>query len=81
MKKLLMYRLSVIAVPAGGGLTSALTFLTTPGAITKGAREARDWCATAVAAIRAAREPNPWKGSTDEEIAGELLRRIEEKKR
>lgn len=79
MKKFVIRRMSVMAVPAGEGLSSAIEFLMKPGALGSGFKQAMEWCDAAIAAIRGAGEPNPWKNATEEEIAGELVRRIEAK--
>ncbi len=42
--------------------------------------EAAKRCNAYVAAMRAACEPNPFKNATDEEIAGEIVRRLVEKR-
>jgi hypothetical protein len=81
VKKLIIHKMSVDAVPAGGGIGDALKFLTTPGSIGKGWKEAAEWIESAIMVIRQAAEPNPWKDSSDEEIAGYLLQRIEERRR
>ena len=77
MKKFVIRRMSVMAVPAGGGLNSAIEFLTKPNGLADGFREAVAWCDSAITAVRGASDPNPWKNASEEEIAGELLRRIE----
>jgi hypothetical protein len=80
MKRLAAQKMAIDAVPAGGGLQSAIAFLSDKQAILNGARNAQKWANEAVQAIRSASDPNPWRNSTDEEIATELLRRIELKK-
>ena len=81
VKKLIAHKISLIAVPVGGGIGSALNFLKDPKAIGNAAREATAWVETAIRAIRLAGEPNPWKTADDEAIAGELLAQIEAKKK
>jgi hypothetical protein len=68
------------AVPVGGGFPDAIKFLSDKQSILGGARKAQEWARDAVSAVRNAADPNPWRDSTDEEIATELLRRIELKK-
>ena len=80
-KKLVIHKMSLDAVPAGGGIGSALKFLSDPQGMAQSSRAAKEWVESAIALIRTAAEPNPWKTSTDEEIAGELLRQIEERKK
>jgi hypothetical protein len=76
-KALIMMRVGMIAVPKGGGLESAIQFLTTPGRISTGFREAVQFVDGAIQKIRNAGEPNPYKASTDEEICGALLSKIQ----
>lgn len=47
--------------------------------LTKEYRIAEIWVHKAIEVIRSAKEPNPWKNMTDDEIAGEVLRRAEER--
>jgi hypothetical protein len=77
VKKLIVHKLSLDAVPAGGGLTSAIEFLSDPKRITDGARAATSWVETAIAAVKAA--PGNTFGDNDEAIAGEILRQIDER--
>ena len=81
VQKLISHKMSLDAVPPGGGLKSALDFLMTPGKLAESSRAATEWVRLAIAGIRTAAEPNPWKTADDEVIAGELLRLIEERKR
>jgi hypothetical protein len=46
----------------------------------RSSRKAKEWVDAAIQTVRGVREPNPWKNATDEEIAGELLRQIDNKK-
>jgi hypothetical protein len=80
-KRLMIHKMSLDAVPTGGGMKSALDFLMTPGAMATSAKAATEWVSAAILAVRQATEPNPWKNSDDEKIAGELLRLIEERKK
>jgi len=79
-KKFVFLKMAKDAVPDGEGLSAALTFLSKGENISVGFRSAVDWCDAAVQIVRSAGEPNPWKHSNEEEIAGELVRRIEERK-
>lgn len=72
-RRLVATRMALDAVPAGGGLATALAWFATPGRITESARTATAWARDTIAAIRAAGEPNPWTNASDEAIAGELL--------
>ena len=68
-------------VAPGGGIGGVLTRIATPGLLVQKSREAKAFVDLALTAVRNAAEPNPWRDSTDEEIAGELLRRIEERRK
>jgi len=62
------------AIPPGGGLAAGLKFLSDPVALRAGAKAAQEWVREAIAVVRTAPD-NPL--GSDEEICGELLRRIE----
>lgn len=79
-RRLVIHKASVDAVPDGAGVGDAITFLSSSRSLAKGLTEAAKWVAEAILAVRNAPEPNPWKRSTDEEIATELMRLIEAKK-
>jgi hypothetical protein len=80
MKKLIVHKLSIDAIPDGGGFNAGVKFLMTPGALADGWKKAAEWCDAAIEVIRLAAEPNPWKEASEEAIAGHLLQRIEERK-
>jgi len=80
-KRLAIHKTSIEAIPSGGGIADGVKFLTTPGRLAQSMRDSLKWAQDAVLAIRQAAEPNSWKNSTDEEIAGELLRKIQERKK
>jgi hypothetical protein len=48
------------------------------GTFVSDVKRAQMWCKQAVNAIRNAAQPNPWVHATDEAIAGEILKRIQE---
>lgn len=79
VRKLIAHKMSLDAVPAGGGFAAALDFLSRKENITASAKSAKDWVRTALRAVREAAAPNPWALSTDEEIAGYLLEKIAER--
>lgn len=81
VKKLVIAKASKDAIPSGGGLPDAIAFLTDPKAMTQGLRRAIEWVNVAIRAVREANEPNPWKNATDEEIAAEILKQIENKRK
>jgi hypothetical protein len=79
VKKLIIHKMTLDAIPPGGGITDGLKFLTDKDRISKTIRESTEWVKQAISVIRNAIEPNPWKLSSDEDIAGELLRKIGER--
>lgn len=81
LSKLAAHKLSVDAIPKGGDFMDGVNLLLDKDRLAQSAREAMAWAREAVRLIRQAAEPNPWKSATDEEIAGELLRQIQAKKR
>ena len=78
MKRLLIRRMSVEAIPPGGGLASGIDFLLS-GKFATGARSALVWCDEAVRVVQSAAEPNPFKDKDEEYIAGELLARLQKR--
>lgn len=76
-KSLIAHKMSIDAIPSGGGLVDGLKFLSSKESIVSGARASAHWVAAAIDAVRGAVEPNPWKYADDEQIAGEILRQIE----
>lgn len=77
VKRLIAHKASLDAVPPGGGLEDAVEFLVT-GKFAEGMKAASDWVRQAIQVIKSA--PGNPHGDDDEAIAGELLRRIEERK-
>ncbi len=78
VKKLIVHKMSLLMVPPGGNLGTAIDALRKPGNVVAVAREATAWVEAAIAAVKAA------PGSTwtdDEAIAGEILRQVELKKK
>lgn len=79
VKRLIIERMSTVAVQGGdGSIGAVVAFLTSPVGLGPAAREATAWVATAIAAVKAAPD-NPY-GDDDEAIAGEILRQIEAKR-
>lgn len=81
VKKLIASKMSVDAVPSGGGLKDALSFITSKEKIIEGAKKATAWVEEAIKMVREAKEPNEWKNADDETIACEILRQIEARKK
>jgi hypothetical protein len=79
-KRLFAHKMAHDAIPKSGGFADGIKFLSTKESIVSGARKAAEWTTQAIDAVRDAAEPNPWKDADDEEIAREILRRIDAKK-
>lgn len=72
--------LSKLVIPPNGGFTNAVDFLMNLGRPDSKSNElvkqAMAQAEEYILAVRNASEPNPFKGSTDDEIAGEILKRM-----
>ena len=79
MRKLAIAKMARDAIPDGGGLASAISFLTEPKEMVASAKAAEQWAKAAVQAVRLASKPNPWATADDETIAAEILKRFEDK--
>lgn len=71
VRKLIVRKMTLIMVPACGGLQSVASCLTRPGGIEQAAREASDWVETVLSSVKSSLD-NPY-GDDDEAIAGEIL--------
>jgi len=80
VKKLIVHKIALDAIPPGGDFLDGLRFLANKEAISTGARMATQWVESAIEAVRQAADPNPWRNADDEVIAGEILRQIKAKK-
>lgn len=80
VNRLLIVRMSQIAIPAGGGFADGIEFFTNPEKRRRIMADAGNWVTAAILAVRNAAEPNPWREASNEQIAGEILRRLEERK-
>ena len=78
VKKLIIRRMSMLMVPAGGSFADGVNVLSASNGISTFAREATEWVNAAIDEVKAASD-NPY-GNDDETIAGEILRQIEKKK-
>lgn len=81
VKKLIAHKMSLDAVPPGGGLRSALEFLSDAKNIARSAKNATAWVNEVIGLVRNASDPNPWRNADDEAIAGEILKGIEARKK
>jgi hypothetical protein len=79
VKRLIAHKMGVDAIPKGGGFEDGLKFLSSREAVISGAQQASNWVIAAIRVLRQAAEPNPWKNSSDEEIAGHLLRQLHDR--
>ena len=80
VKKLVIYKISRDAIPDGGGVAAGIGFLSDKNRVADGVRKATKWVDAAIAAVKLAAEPNPWKDADEEAIAGEILRKIEDER-
>ena len=87
MKRLAVHKMSIDMVPPGSGgslgesVARVVRQVQDRERFTSLARDAEQWAWKAVEAVRNAAEPNPWRNASDEEIAAELVRQIEERKK
>lgn len=81
VRRLIARKMSLDAIPNGGGFAAGLEFLASKENIKQVASAAAAWVRVACQVVRGAAEPNPWKESTDEEIAGYLLDKIAEREK
>jgi hypothetical protein len=80
VKRLIAAKTSKEAIPDGGGFAYGIEFLKDKERFLKTVKESHDWVFLAIAAVRQAAEPNPWRNADDEAIAGEILRGIDERR-
>lgn len=82
INRLIAHKMSLDAIPPGtpDGLMVGVRFLSDKGRLVKSSRDAKEWVDAAITAIRLAADPNPWRDSTDEEIAGVILDKIAARK-
>lgn len=78
VKKLIAHKISLDAIPAGGGFGDGLQFLLDKERLIATAKAATAWVSDAIALVKTTPN-NPW-GDDDEAIAGEILRQIDERK-
>lgn len=75
MKRLMIYFISRIAIPPGGGIADGITLFTEPGKYAAVARQALEQADIAITAMRAAPD-NPY-GDDEETIAGAIVDNLE----
>ena len=81
LKKLAIQKMSIEAIPKGGGIVDGINFLKNPKKMANSFRESVNWARAACWVLRQSGEPNPFKDSDDEVIAGEILKRLKDRKR
>lgn len=77
-RRLIVHKMSLDAVPRGGGVHDALRFLTEPGRLSASAKNAQVWVEAVLAAVRSAPgNPHP----DDEAVAAAILAEIARRKK
>ena len=75
IQKLAIRKFSRDAVPPGGNIMDGIKALQDPK-LSKKLKECIEWAEEAVNAVRKAKEPNPYKDMTDDEIAQVILDKV-----
>lgn len=83
IKKLISQRMAYLAIPPGtkNGLQAGINFLMNPKKLSEVAKQATLEIEASIKAVRLAADPNPFRNSSDEEIAAEILKKLDERKR
>jgi len=79
IRRLIAQRIAQQAIPDGGGMQAAVSFLSSKESIIEGTRKASEWVKATIEEVRRANDPNPWRNASDEEIAAEICRNIKER--
>lgn len=74
VQQLIIHKMSLDAVPRGGGMADGLKFLSSKETIAKSARFAEAWVKASIQVVRECPAPNHFARADDEAIAGEILR-------
>ena len=77
INRLIARKISIDAIPKGGGIQDAIGFLMNPTAIYETAKRAKEWVGAAIQAVKDA-PYNPY-GDDDEVIAGVILEQIKKR--
>lgn len=80
VRRLIIEKASIDAIPPGGGFKDGVAFLSDPQKMIAVMKSASTWVIEAIRLVREATGPNQWSKSSDEEIAGEILNRLRSKK-
>ena len=78
LQLLINRKAALILLPPGSseGLGALVQAMLSPGVLSDAMKAAREWVTQAIQAVRSAKEPNPYKDWTDEQIATEIMNRI-----
>ena len=75
VKRLIAHKMVKDLTPPGSSIGTVAAAIV-QGGIGPAAKAATEWVEQALAVVRQAAEPNPWKTATDEDIAGHILSKI-----
>lgn len=78
VRRLFIQRMSVLAIPTGGGFADGLSFFTDQEKRRRIMHDAEIWVMGAIQTVRTASGDNPWREADNETVAGEILRRVSE---
>lgn len=81
VRELVIIMTSRVAIPDGGGLADGISFFTNRDKRLSIMTSAEELTKQSINLVRHAAEPNPWRTATDEEIAGEMLRKLDERRK
>ena len=79
VRKLIAHKIAREAIPDKGGFADGLKFLAQPDRVLTAAKAATAWVFAAIDAVKAA--PDGGVYGDDEAIAGEILRRLDNRKK
>lgn len=78
VRKLIAVHMANRTVCPTGNLAKVMATLSNPSKFKEAAKESAEFVEVAINAVRMADLPNEYRLSTDEEIAAEILRRVDE---
>lgn len=79
VKRLIIHKMSVDAIPPNGRLMDGVNFLRDPNKISDGLRNAAEWVFAAIDAVKQSLGGSEF--GDDEAIVGEILRQVGERKK
>lgn len=77
VRRLFVIRMSRDVIPDGGGIMDGISFFTDMSKRKAIMENAEEWVYRAISAVRNASDPNPFKDSSDEEVASEILKKYD----